>query len=76
MSYRYMNHKQAAEYLGMSEGRLYKLVEIRQVPYGKRGGSLVYDKHLLDIWVDECHKKGGVTVQEAVRRHLKKGYLY
>ena len=75
MSYRYMTHKQAAEYLGMDKRRLYRLVERRPIPYGKRGKALIYDKVRLDDWVDICHKKHGVTLQEAVGRYLKKGNL-
>ena len=73
--HRYMTHKQAAEYLGMDKRRLYRLVERRQVPFGKRGSALIYDKVRLDDWVDFCHKKHGTTMQEAVQRYLKKGNL-
>lgn len=73
MSYRYMNHKRAAKYLGIKESALYKLVQRRMVPCGKRGSKLVYDKHMLDLWMDECHKKGGVTLEEAIENYLKKG---
>ena len=73
MNYRYMTHKIAAKYLGIKETALYKLVERRMVPYGKRGSTLVYDKRLLDLWLDECHKKGGVTREEAINTFLKKG---
>ena len=73
---RYMTYKQPAEYLGIRESALYKLVQRRRVPYGKRGRRLIYDKVRLDDWAKICHKQRGVTVQEAVRRHLRKGHLY
>ena len=71
--YRYMTHKQASRYLGIKEGALYKLVQRRGVPYGRRGGRLVYDKHRLDEWIEACHKKHGVTLEEAIEYNLKKG---
>lgn len=43
------------------------------MPYGKSGSTLVYDKHRLDLWMDECHKKRCVTLEEAIENHLKRG---
>ncbi len=72
---RYMNHREAAKYLGIDERKLYKLVAKEYIPYGKRGKSLIYDRVRLDDWVDICHEKHGVTLQEAVGRYIKKGNL-
>ncbi|MDV2496370.1 MAG: helix-turn-helix domain-containing protein [bacterium] len=70
---RYLTHKQASQYLGINKDSLYKLVRGGEVPAGKRGKALIYDKNRLDKWVDQCHKKRGVTLQEAIKNHLKKG---
>lgn len=72
---RYMNHKETAIYLGISGDSLHKLAQRRMVPYGKRGNRLVFDKHNLDEWMSVCHKKQGVTLEEAIDNHIKKGGL-
>ena len=69
---RYMTNKQAAEYLGIKEDALRKLAQRREVPHGRRGNRLVYDKVILDEWMKVCHKKLGVTLQEALQRLFRK----
>lgn len=70
---RYLNHKEASRYLSTTPGGLYKLGDRRMVPYGKRGSKRIYDRHNIDILMDECHKKGGVTLEEAIDTFLRKG---
>ncbi len=70
---RYLTHKLASQYLGLNEGTLYKLFRKKEIPVGRRGKTLIYDRNKLDKWVDSCHKVWGVTLMEAVQRDRKKG---
>ena len=54
MEKRLMDVKEAAEYLGMTEGALYKKVWKRQVPFAvKIGRSLRFDTVRMDEWIEE-----------------------
>lgn len=75
MTQRYMDHKEATEYLGISKGALYQLVKKRWIPYGKRGSKLIFDRVRLDNWVQACHKIYGVEIEEAVETLIKRGNL-
>lgn len=46
-----LNIRQAAEYLGISRHTLYKLVERREVPAAKVGGSWRLNRQALDAFV-------------------------
>ncbi len=46
-----MNSKQAAEYLRISHRTLYKMIERKEVPVAKVGGSLLFSPEALDEWV-------------------------
>ncbi len=74
MTQRYMQRKQATEYLGITKDTLYQLVKKRSIPYGKRGKTLVFDRVKIDEWLDTCHSIYGVTLEEAVQNHIKKGH--
>ena len=51
----YMGVRAASEYLGVSEGRLRKLVERRQVPHFQegRGCRVTFSVRDLDAWMEE-----------------------
>ena len=52
MEKRLLKIKEAAEYLGLSEGMLYKLVWQKRVPFVVRiGRSLRFDKIGMDEWI-------------------------
>ena len=74
MTQRYMQRRQATEYLGITKDTLYQLVKKRSIPYGKRGKTLVFDRVKIDEWLDTCHSIYGVTLEEAVQNHIKKGH--
>jgi excisionase family DNA binding protein len=62
MAQRYLNTKQAAEYLGIGgDGKavavLYQWVHRGKIPYIKVGRLLRFDKQQLDQWMAE-HSKG------------------
>ena len=46
-----MTIKQAAEYLNISHHTLYKLLEKKEVPAAKVGGSWRFSPEMLDEWV-------------------------
>ena len=46
-----MTIKQAAEYLSISHHTLYKLLEKKEVPAAKVGGSWRFSLEVLDEWV-------------------------
>ena len=48
----YLNIRQAAEYLGISPHTLYKLVERREVPAAKVGGSWRLNPEALDRFIE------------------------
>ena len=73
MNARYLGRREAQEYLSVTKDTLYQLVKKRSIPYGKRGKTLVFDRIKLDEWLDTCHTIGGVTLEEAVQNHIKKG---
>lgn len=50
---RWMNVKQAAEYLSISEKGLRYRIEIRQIPFHRLGGSIRFDKFELDQMLEE-----------------------
>lgn len=68
---RYLNHKEASEYLGIPEPGLYRLKKKYQIPHSKRGRKLRYDRVKLDTWVEERHKKYGVTLEEAIETIIR-----
>jgi excisionase family DNA binding protein len=49
---KYLNTKQAAEFLGRSPGAIRNLVARRNIPYRKPGGRLVFILSELEQWID------------------------
>lgn len=43
--------EEAAEYLHISRGHLYKLVMNRKIPYHKPTGKLYFTKNEIDEWI-------------------------
>lgn len=73
---RYLTHKQASQYLGITKDALYQLVKREEIPAGRWEKGIIYDREKLDEWVDRCHQIRGVTLTEAVETDLKKGNLF
>jgi excisionase family DNA binding protein len=46
-----MDTATAADYLGLSRGALYHLVEKAYVPYSRMGRKLLFDRQALDRWI-------------------------
>ncbi len=53
MKKRLLNITEASEYLGISEGSLYKLNWQRRIPVVKIGKSLRFDIQDLEGWIEE-----------------------
>lgn len=50
MEKRYLNIKEAAEYLGVSVGTLYSWVCYKKIPYHKFGRLVKFDLRGLEVW--------------------------
>jgi excisionase family DNA binding protein len=48
----YLNVGDVAKYLRRSKSSIYKLVMLRQIPYYKISGALLFKKVEIDQWVD------------------------
>lgn len=48
---------EAAQYVGLAEGTLYKKCHFRTVPHGKVGGRLFFDLDQLDAWIDAGRRR-------------------
>ena len=51
MAEKLLNIREAAEYLNISHHTLYKLLEKKEVPAAKIGGSWRFSPEVLDAWV-------------------------
>lgn len=62
MEKRLLNIAEAAEWLGLSESFLYKLVEACAIPHIRFGRAIRFDVKLLEEWIKEdaeASRKGG-----------------
>jgi excisionase family DNA binding protein len=73
----YLNIRDAADYLGISPHTLYKLVERREVPAAKVGGSWRLNPEALDAFLQAGTTRGAKTIEiliveqdDSVRRDL------
>jgi excisionase family DNA binding protein len=71
-----MNAKQAADYLGMAKGTLYKKTAGQEIAHIKRGKALLFHKSELDAWLESCKKEPVKrlmenTVQRSFIRQLR-----
>lgn len=49
---KFLNIKEAAEYLGYSAGYLYKLASLKKIPsYQPTGNKILFDKEEIEKWV-------------------------
>jgi excisionase family DNA binding protein len=57
MDKRYLNIREASQYLGYAVSTLYGWVSQRRIPFFKKGGRLRFDRKRLDEWMreDENH---------------------
>jgi len=46
--------RDVAEYLRMSEAKVYRLVKEQQIPVVRIGKTWRFRKDLLDTWLNEC----------------------
>lgn len=47
---RFLDVKEASEYLGLATSTLYTMVSQHRIPFGKMGRRTKFDKVLLDQW--------------------------
>ena len=50
---KYLNSKEAAEFIGLSISKLYKLTMSRQIPHKKVFSRLRFDSVQLALWLEE-----------------------
>lgn len=48
---RHMDINQCAEYTGLSVPTIRKKISNREIPHGKVGGKLVFDRFEIDAWI-------------------------
>jgi excisionase family DNA binding protein len=48
---RFLDVKEAAEYLGLAESTLYTMVSERRIPFTKMGRRTKFDRGKLDPWI-------------------------
>lgn len=53
MDARLMDIKQCARYLGRTENALRMMVKRKELPYGKQGVRVFFDRQVIDNWVQE-----------------------
>ena len=59
--------KTLAEYLGVTRDWVYKKVQLKEIPYIKKGGLLRFRKLAIDRWIDE----GNVPVIKPQSRNIR-----
>ena len=47
-----MNTKEAAQYLGINEKKIYNLISDQGLPATKVTGKWLFQRHLLDRWLE------------------------
>ena len=52
-----MNTKEVAEYLGINEKHVYKLINDRKIPGTKITGKWLFPKGLIDEWINKSAKE-------------------
>lgn len=50
---RFLDVKEASEYLGLAESTLYAMVSERRIPFTKMGRRTKFDRDKLDRWIRE-----------------------
>jgi excisionase family DNA binding protein len=53
MEKRFLGVKELAQYIGIKTGTIYVWVCHRKIPYLKIGGSLKFDLHEIEKWLEE-----------------------
>ena len=48
---RFLDVKEASEYLGLAESTLYGMANKRRIPFTKMGRCLKFDRDKLDRWI-------------------------
>jgi excisionase family DNA binding protein len=67
-----MNAREAADYLGMSKGTLYKKTATQEIPYIKRGKVLLFHKGELDSWLESGRKE---PVQKVMEQTVQRSFI-
>jgi len=57
---RYLNVKEAAEYLGLSRHTIYRMIKNAVIPCTSFGRIVRFDRQRLDKWVEERSIQGKV----------------
>jgi excisionase family DNA binding protein len=56
--------RDVAEYLRMSEAKVYQLIKERQIPVARIGKTWRFRKDLLDDWLSQCTESSMKTDQK------------
>lgn len=70
MTKNFIQLKEAAEYLGITESYMYKLVHFRKVPYYKPNGKKIFfNVEELDTWIAAGRVATSEELSEAASKH-------
>ena len=58
---KYLSFEEAANYLGMSKSNLYKKTAARLIPFIKPGKKLLFNREVIDQWLEQFAQP---TIQE------------
>lgn len=65
---RYMNVKECAAYLGYSVGSIYNMVHDRKIPHFKNGTKLLFNKKVIDKWMEQFKVATDAEIAERCTR--------
>lgn len=52
---------EAADYLGVSESSIYKMVRERQIPHFRVRSTILFTQQAIDSWVQEQEENSRIT---------------
>lgn len=67
-----MNAEEAADYLGMKVGTLYKKTASCEIPHIKRGKKLLFEKVAIDEWLSNGKKQ---PVQPVIEENVQRSFI-
>jgi len=67
---RAMTLSDAVTFTGISKSTIYKLTAAGEIPHGKRGKKLYFDRHALDAWLLERPAHTKSDTEKAVNQFL------
>jgi len=70
-----INVKNAAQRLGISQSKLYQLINMRCIAHYRIGGKVVFSETDIDAYLVSCRVGAAATVATAPHAHVKLKHL-